>query len=60
MARLYAEHYGLISVAGSDNHHAAKHKKLAGVCCEEPIQDVQDFIAKVKSGKMKIFTLELE
>ena len=60
MARLYAEHYGLIPVAGSDNHHAAKHKKRAGVCCEEPIQDVQDFIAKVKSGKMEIFTLELE
>ena len=60
MARQYAENYELIPFAGSDNHHAAKHKKLAGVCCEEPIQDVQDFIAKVKSGKMEIFTLELE
>ena len=60
MARQYAENYELIPFAGSDNHHAAKHKKLAGVCCEEPIQDVQDFIAKVKSGKMEIFTLELK
>ena len=60
MARQYAENYELIPFAGSDNHHAAKHKKLAGVCCEEPIQDVQDFIAKVKSRKMEIFTLELE
>lgn len=60
MAGLYAENYGLIPFAGSDNHHARRHKKLAGVCCEEPIQDVQDFIRKVKSGKMEIFTLELE
>ena len=57
MAKIYAENYGLIEFAGSDNHSASKQKKLAGVCCEEPICNVEDFISKVKGNKMEIFTL---
>ena len=57
MADIYAKHYGLIEFAGSDNHNASRQKKLAGVCCEEPICDVEDFISKVKGNKMEIFTL---
>lgn len=57
MALLYCEHYGLLKFAGSDNHCAGGQKKLAGVCCEEPIADISDFIAKAKAGKMELFTL---
>ena len=57
MAKIYAQHYGLLEFAGTDNHRASGKKKLAGVCCEEPICDTEDFIKKVKENKMEIFTL---
>ena len=60
MAAVYAENYELIAFAGSDNHRASGQKKLAGICCESPICDVEDFIRKVKNGEAEIFTLENE
>lgn len=57
MAKIYAENYGFLETAGSDNHRGAQQKRLAGVCCEEPICNVEDFISKVKENKMEIFTL---
>ena len=60
LAKIYCEHYGLIKFAGSDNHSAAKQDKLAGVCFDEPICSVEDFIEKVKNGKAEIFTLKHE
>ncbi len=60
MARLYQENYGLLPFAGSDNHSAALRKKLAGMETEQPIESVEDFIAKVRSRQAKIFTLNLE
>lgn len=55
LAKIYAECYGLIPFAGSDTHGAGK-KKLAGISCEEPISSVEDFVTKVKTGKITIFT----
>ena len=57
MARIYAENYDLIEFAGSDNHSASKMMKLAGVCCEEPISSVEEFVSKVKGKQTEIFTL---
>ena len=57
MAKLYAEHYGLIPFAGSDNHFAGEQRRLAGVEFDEPIDSVEEFIAAVKSGAAKVFTL---
>ena len=56
MAAVYAENYGLLEFAGSDNHRASGQKKLAGLCCESPICDVADFIARVKDNQTQIFT----
>ena len=56
MARLYRRHYGLLPFAGSDNHIGRKLENLAGMCCETPVRDEQDFIGKVKAGEMEIFT----
>ncbi len=56
MATIYADRYGLIPFAGSDNHSGAKQKKMAGICCAEPIQSVGDFIEKVKNRETEIFT----
>ena len=57
LAKLYAAHYGLLEFAGSDNHTGPQQKNLAGICCGESIDSVEDFIEKVKSGKTEIFTV---
>ena len=59
MAKNYAENYGLLEFAGSDNHRASEHKLLAGMCSDTPITDEQDFVSRVKDGKMSVFTLNL-
>lgn len=57
MAKLYAKNYGLLEFAGSDNHIGKDIKTLAGMCCDTPLLDEQDFVKWVKSGEMHIFTL---
>lgn len=62
MAKLYAESYGLIHFAGSDNHGGRGKDTLAGMCSKKPITNEKDFVKKVKNGKMKtfVFTPSLE
>ena len=60
MAKLYAENYGLIEFAGTDNHGGSQRKTFAGMCSETPIENEQDFITRVRNGEMSIFTLNLE
>ena len=57
MADVYADHYGFLKFAGSDNHIGARQKKLAGVCTDEPVCDIEDFIDKMRGKKTKIFTM---
>ena len=57
IARYYADHYGLLHFAGSDNHHGEQKKDLAGMESETPVTDAQDFVKKVLSGQMRIFKL---
>ncbi len=59
MAKLYAENYELLELAGSDNHQGPKQTRLAGVCSETPIQNELDFVNRVKNGEMKIFHTEI-
>ena len=58
LARQYAENYDLIPFAGSDNHRAGELPKLAGMCCNTPIENEADFIRKVKNREMQIFFCE--
>ena len=60
MANGYAEAYGLLKTAGSDNHTAGRRNTYAGIECEEPIESVSDFIAKAKDGKLSVFRLVRE
>lgn len=60
MAKIYAENYGLIEFAGSDNHIASEMRKLAGMCAEKPISDEKDFVEKVKNGQMSVFSFNLD
>ena len=60
MAKTYAENYGLLEFAGSDNHRAGWQKRFAGMCSETPVFDEKDFVKQVKEGKMSVFKLNLE
>lgn len=58
MADIYAQNYGLLKIAGSDNHQGSEKKKLAGVCFDTPIEDERDFVSRVLNNEMKLFTIE--
>lgn len=58
MAMLYADEYGFCKTAGSDNHIGGKQVKLAGIATETPIYDERDFINRIKSGQVTIFSTE--
>ena len=60
MAEHYANAYGLLHFAGTDNHIGADKSLLAGMSSERPINDEFDFVESVKNGEMKVFTLENE
>ena len=60
IAKIYANHYGLFQIAGSDNHLGANQKNFAGVCCTDPVCSVEDFIDKVKNHQTEIFTNTIE
>lgn len=59
MASLYADAYGLVRTAGSDNHHGARQRLLAGMEADTPLSDEADFIRRVLAGEMKLFTLSV-
>jgi len=54
MARIYAEKYGLIPTAGSDNHHA-NQARLSGIETDETIRDINHFIDILRGGNYGIF-----
>ena len=55
LAEQYAENYGLLRFAGSDNHAAGLHKRFGGMATETPLTSVDDFISRVLSGEAKPF-----
>ena len=58
MAKRYAQDYGLIEFAGSDNHSADKVKRLGGMMSETPVKREDEFIKGVMSGDIKYFYQE--
>ncbi len=58
MAQLYATHYGLLGVAGSDNHSGKRNLRFAGIQTQTPIADEQDYIQRIKSRNVEIFTYQ--
>lgn len=56
LAKQYADNYGLLYFAGSDNHTGRAQRYLAGMESDDtPILDEKDFAERVKSGKMHVF-----
>ena len=60
MARQYAENYGLLTFAGSDNHGEVEQVEFAGMQSETPILDELDFVKKVLGGEMTAFHKNME
>lgn len=58
MAKLYAEHYGLLEFAGSDNHSGAARTVFAGMESDMPITDELDFVKRIKAGEMRTFKVD--
>lgn len=59
MAKHYAESYGHIPFAGSDNHSGNSQILLGGMQCDFPIKDEKHFVQCVKEGKMTPFCRNL-
>lgn len=57
MAKHYAQSYGLIEFAGSDNHRGSETVRLGGMQSDTPITDELDFVTRVKSGEITPFSL---
>ena len=55
MAKEYADNYGLLHFAGSDNHIGSALGTLGGMQSDTPIVDEADFINRVKNGQMSVF-----
>ena len=60
MAELYAEQYGKLRFAGSDNHRGEAQRALGGMEFSEPIRDEHDFAARVLAGEGALFRLRLD
>ena len=67
ITEVYARQYGLLETCGSDNHWGSEvfsklrekgyRPEIAGMSSDTPIDSVQDFIAQVRSGSMKMFLM---
>ncbi|MBQ8309558.1 MAG: histidinol phosphatase [Clostridia bacterium] len=55
MAEQYAQNYGLLPFAGSDNHVGGDQKRFGGMEAETPIVDEADFVRRVKNGELQTF-----
>lgn len=54
MAAVYAESYGILPFAGSDNHHA-NQERLNGVALKEPAHNIGEYIEAVRNKKYRLF-----
>ncbi len=58
MAELYAQNYGLLPFAGSDNHRGGAQERLGGMQTDTPIVNEADFVARVKHGEFTPFRFD--
>ncbi len=58
MARQYAENYGLLPFAGTDNHVAHQRMQLGGMKSETPVRDESDFVHRILNEMMTVFQID--
>ena len=64
MADIYADKYGFLKTAGSDNHWGSnifeklKEKgyrtEIAGMCSDTEINSVEDYVSAVRNGSLQV------
>ena len=59
MADIFADAYGFVKTAGTDNHIGSRITHLAGMESDTPLTDEADFIRRIRNGEMEIFTLDI-
>lgn len=59
MAEIYAQNYGLLPFAGSDNHRGDRQLLFGGMQTAAPIQDEAEFVRLVKNGQAQPFRREV-
>ena len=60
MAKHYADAYGLLHFAGTDNHRAGDRTLFSGMESPTPITSEQDFVNKVRNGTLRPFQRNIE
>ena len=58
MGRIYADQYGLLHFAGSDNHSAAKVRRLGGIECAVRLTDEEDLVRRTLAGEITTFSMD--
>ncbi len=58
MAKHYADAYGLIHFAGTDNHRGGDRETFGGMQTAVPIQNEQHFVELVLTGQASVFQLK--
>lgn len=56
LADQYADNYGLLKIAGSDNHVGALDR-LCGIQTSKPLSSINDMCKAIIDGKVELFTL---
>lgn len=59
MAALYADNYGLVKVAGSDNHSGFGQSKLAGIKTKKRAASYRELLDMIRGRDFKMFEYEL-
>jgi hypothetical protein len=59
MAEQYAQTYGLLPFAGTDNHFAGGQQMFGGMQTETPLANENDFVDRVKNGTAVPFRREI-
>lgn len=60
MATQYANNYGLLPFAGTDNHRGGAQTRFGGMQADSPLGDEADFVRRVKAGEMTPFQYAIE
>ena len=60
LAKQYADNYGLVYFAGTDNHVGGAQKRFAGIETDTPLVDERDLINRVLESRVGLFVINCE
>jgi hypothetical protein len=57
MAEHYADSYGLIPFAGTDNHKGMDQPLFSGIAFDTPLKSEEDFVLRIQNKEGTLFSL---